>query len=355
MRLLSLLTLASLLVLAGCTEETSVARPHQLVKVAAFSSSETGIPLRYPGSLVPRYLSQLSFQVSGRLSQRLVDLGSHLDTNAAVATLDTRDYALGAANLLSLREAARADYQRARRDLQRARQLFSDGFIGESQLDLAVNAESAGGAQLAALTAQHDESLNRLGYTELTAPNPGVVTALHAEVGDILGPGQPVATLAWQADWEFSAAIPETRIADLHRGQTLLVRFWSLPDQPLSGQIREIAPAAEPVSRSYRVKIALADIPAALKLGMTGAVEIPDATGGTTTGSVPTTALLETDGQPSVLVVDKETSIARLRSVTLGVPLRDRMTITAGLDEGDWVVVAGANKVKPGSTVRPLN
>lgn len=336
--------------ISGCSEEIIPTEADRLVKTELFSVTAAATTLTYPGTLEPRYQSQLSFQVGGRLRARNVDLGSEVNGGEILATLDTRDYKLGTANLKGLTQAAEADHQRAQRDLRRARKLIADGFIGESALDVAINAEAASSARLRALQAQHGESINRLAYTELLAPDRGIVTALQAEVGDVLTPGQPVITLAWLKEWEFVTAIPESQIASLRPGQPVKVNYWSLPHQSLDGTIREIAPAADPASRSYSVKVSFAELPDTLRLGMTGSIAISGGAG--PAGVLPTSALLNSDNRTSVLVVDGDSFKTRLQEVTLGPPVGDRVTVTGGLTEGDRVIVAGANKVVPGSRVR---
>lgn len=350
MRPFCFLTFSMGLLISGCSEEFIPTEADRLVKTERFSTAAQSSTLTYPGTLEARYQSQLSFQVGGQLRERNVEPGSRLTADQVIATLDTRDYQLGTANLAGLKQAAEADHQRAARDLRRARQLITDGFIGESQLDIAINAEAASRARLNALQAQHGESVNRLAYTELKAPNEGVVTAVYAEVGDVLSPGEPVVTLAWLNDWEFVSAIPETHIGSLELGQSTRVNFWSLARQPVEGVIREIAPAADPASRSYAVKISFTEIPDALRLGMTGSIEINDPA--QLGGALPTSALLMVDNRKSVLVIDEKSQTTRLQPVTLGPPVGDQVTITSGLSEGDRVIVAGANKVVPGSRVR---
>ncbi len=346
---------ACLIFIGGCNSDVPQQEPDLLVSVVSFSRQQAPKPLNYPGEIVPRYQSQLAFQVAGRLARRTVDVGTRVASNDLIATLDSRDYQLSSANIDGLKQAARADHQRAGRDLQRAQKLHADGFIGDSQLDLAINAEAASSARLAALVAQHGGSLNRLGYTELTAPERGVITQLHAEVGDVLAPGQPVATLAWLKEWEFAAAIPESRIATLELNQQISVLLWTLHDQPLIGSVREIAPVPDPASRSYTIKVAMEALPPEVKLGMTGSILFFPSDSGQPFGTLPTTALLEIDQQPAVWVIDPDSHVASSQPVTLGPPIGDQMTVISGLREGDLVVVAGANKILPGARVRLLD
>ena len=348
MRLLPPLLISSLL-LASCSEDVAQTKLDRLVKVISYENSSNQINLSYPGALEPRYQSQLAFQVGGRLNTRQVDLGEQVEIGQVIAALDTQDYHLGSANLDNLKQATAADYERAKRDLHRARELISGGFIGESQLDQAVNAEAAGKARLEAITAQHSESLNRLGYTEIISAQPGVITALHAEAGDVLSPGQPVATLAWAAEWEFAAAVPESHINRVTIGSEVTVTFWSLPKQPIRGRVREISPAADPSSRTYGLKISLETPPEPLKIGMSGTLVIP---GPTEIGTLNTSAIISNNGSSAVLLVDPVTLVARLQPITLGPPVGDLVSVTAGLSPGDLVIVAGSNQVADGSTVR---
>ncbi len=371
--LLSLKAVLSLaiLMLAGCGTEPQVSKPEPLVAIEKFQLRDHRVVVSYPGTLEPRYENELAFQVSGIIDQRLVEVGDRVEANTIIATLERQDYDLALAELQNLKAAADADHQLAVRELKRLRELHRDGFIGDSQLDGAINLESASAARLKALVAKQSESRNRVGYTELKARHSGVITALFAETGSVLAAGQPVAQLAWLEEWEFVTSIPENRIGKLAPGDTVDLRFWVFDGQTIHGQVREIAPAADPASRSYRVKISLESVPPALKLGMSGNVQLVFEQD--SFGTLPTSALLgatgqrdesggrfgsdpgsgsPTGGMVDILVVDPDSRVTSLRQVIPGSPIGDRLMIVDGLHPGEWVVTKGAHKVKPGTRVR---
>lgn len=371
LRSLKVIELLAILILAGCGSEPPVPEPERLVAVEKFQLRDHRVAVSYPGTLEPRYENELAFQVSGRIDRRLVEVGDRVEANTIIATLDRQDYDLALAELQNLKAAADADHQLAVRELKRIRELHRDGFAGDSQLDAAINLESASAARLKALAAKQSESRNRVGYTELKAQHGGIITALFAETGAVLAAGQPVAQLAWLGEWEFVTSIPENRIGKLAPGDIVDLRFWVLEDQTIHGQVREIAPAADPASRSYRVKISLESVPPALRLGMSGNVQL--VFDQDSFGTLPTSAFLGateqydesggrfgsdpgsgsgTGGTVDILVVDPDSRVTSLRQVTPGRPIGDRLVIVDGLHPGEWVVTKGAHKVKPGTRVR---
>jgi multidrug efflux system membrane fusion protein len=344
------------LILVGC-EKTTIDPPlGRLVEVQEFKYTEHKPSPAYPGRLTARYESKLAFQVDGRLIDRLVEVGNQVSKGETIATLDSKDYDLVSDSLFNQKREAEADYLRAKKDLQRARQLRENNFIGEAGLDHAINEEAASKAILNALQAQHAKSLNERNYTQLRSPANGIITTINAEIGDLLTPRQNVAILAWDDNREFITALPEDKINYLSVGQSVNIRFWALPNDKIVGVVREISPVVDPDSQTYAVKMSLEAPPPTLKLGMSGYAAFAGES--EQVGLIPTTSLLGSkdprQNKVQVIVVDSDTGLTRRQIVTLGISVGDQISITTGLEENDLVVVAGAHKVKLGESVRIL-
>ena len=115
-------------------------------------------------------------------------------------------------------------------------------------------------------------SSNQLGYTQLVSDTDGVVTALSGEVGQVVGAGTPIATVVRSGQREVQINVPEG--AALKIGHKASISFWALPGVTASGYVREIASMADPVTRTYKVCVAVPDLPSTAKLGMTAKVEL---------------------------------------------------------------------------------
>ena len=353
MRILQcVLIAATVIFLSACGKKASDQPLDRLVDVATFSYQPAMRIMDYPGRVQARYQSELSFQVEGRLIERLVDVGDIVQKGAPIAMLDAKDYVLSSESFSNQQKAAKADFQRAQRDLVRAKGLHKKKFIGQSDLDKAINIERASYAKLEALKAEHAQQVNQRGYTQLLAPADGVVTVLSAEVGNVVKAGFPVGTLAWKKDWEFVTAVAETDVTKLAVGQSAIIRFWAYSDKQYPALVREISPMSSENSPSYKVKLSLNSQPDGLKLGMTGHVLFSKKEA--QMGLLPTSAIVQLDGQTMVMTVDPNTKQVHANVVRLGQPLGDHVSIVDGLDDGQWVVIAGANKITDGSTVRVL-
>ena len=337
---------------SACSEQASEKGLDRLVKVKVFTYTQQIRAIEYPGRIEARYQTELAFQVKGLLVKRLVEVGDYVEKGAPIAMIDPKDYLLSTQHSAGEQRAAKANYQRAKRDLTRATELREKDFIGQSELDRAINTEQAAKATYQALKALHAQSLNQRGYTQLLAPANGVITGIFAEVGDVLETGALVAQLAWEQDWEFVTSLAENNINQLTNGLAATVNFWAFPKQTYSANIRELSPVPNDGSPSYKVKLSLAKRPPLLKLGMTGHVYF--STSEDEVGLLPVSSLLDIEGETKVLVVDPKTNKTHLQAVTFGQPVADQVAILSGLKEGQLVVVAGASKVVSGATVRLL-
>jgi len=343
---------ATIIFLNACENKPTAKPLDRLVEVATFSYQPAIDVMDYPGQVQARYQSELSFQVEGRLIERLVDVGDSVQKGALIAMLDAKDYALSSESFLNQQKAAAADFQRAQRDLGRAKDLHKKKFIGQSDLDKAINVERASYARLKGLKAEHAQRVNQRGYTQLLAPADGVVTELNTEVGNVVAAGFSIATFAWNKDWEFVTSVAEIDVNQLIIGQSATVKLWAYSHKTTLAMVREISPVASNGSPSYKVKLSLRERPDNLKLGMTGHVLLSKKE--VNVGLLPTSAIVEQHGQTMVMTVDPTTKKAHAQAVTLGQSLADKVSIIDGLKDGQWVVIAGANKISDGHTVRVL-
>src|SRR5690606_15454335 len=159
------------------------------------------------------------------------------------------------------------------------------------------------------------QAANQVGYTELKADSKGIVTAVSADTGQVVGVGTPVVAVAVDGEKEIQIAVPETDISHFKPGQTVKVGFWTDDQLRLSGKVREVAGSADAQSRTFSVRVSLADDPRVL-LGMTATVEATVAAK-RPLASVPLEAMAQKDGEPMVWVADRDSSTVHARAITV--------------------------------------
>jgi multidrug efflux system membrane fusion protein len=179
-----------------------------------------------------------------------------------------------------------------------------------------------------------------------------VVTALAVEAGQVVAAGQTVAQLARSGEREVRIDVPENALDALHAAKTLTVRLWATPGATYAGRLRELSPAADAASRTYRARVSVLQPDAAVRLGATATVEV--AAGAAPELSVAQSALFRVNGQPQVWVVDERSHTIAARSVRLGALRANRAVVVSGLRAGEWVVTAGVHKILPGQRVRQV-
>ncbi len=338
--------------LAACGRDTPPPavediRPVRAERVAA-QADATGT--RYAGEVRARYETDLAFRVGGRVRSRMVEVGTPVKAGQVIATLDPSDYALAARAARSQLAAAEAEAKLAHEDLLRFTELRAKNFIAQAELDRRTTAATAADAQVRALRAEAARQGNQTDYTRLTVPHAGVVTAVSFEAGQVVAAGQPVARLAQSGEREVRIDVPENALDALRRAKALDVRLWTSPDTVYAGRLRELAPMADPATRTYAARITLVAPDEAVKLGMTATVELAaDASASLT---VAQSALFRVNGRPEVWVVDPGSGKVAARVVELGALNGERATVRSGLAAGEWVVTAGVHKLAPGQRVR---
>ncbi len=344
--------LAAALLAAGCARKAEA--PHEElrpVRTQVVGARAGSVDAVYSGEVQARHEAKLGFQVSGRVVARLVELGSHVRRGQPLMRLDPAQETLHLAAAGADVDAARHRVEQNRIDLQRTEQLLARRFASPAELDQQRLALAESESQLRAALAQQQIKANQRGYTELVADRDGVVSAIGAEVGQVVSAGQQVLTLAADGEREVQVSIPESRVDELRRARSLQVTLWALPGRTWSGALRELAPDADSVTRTYSARIAIHEPGEGMRLGMTASVRAGDVEG-TSAIRLPLTAIHDRGGQPQVWVLDTTTAVVKPRPVTLGAAQNEQVIVASGLGDGETVVTAGVHMLVEGQKVK---
>jgi multidrug efflux system membrane fusion protein len=314
--------------------------------------------LAFPAEVASRYTNVTSFRVAGKLIERDVRLGDSVLRGQILARLDPSDARQQAVSAQAAFDAAKHRLAFAQQQLDRDNAQAAQNLIAAAQLEQTQDAYSAAldGREQAA--AQLAVAQNNLQYNTLRAEHAGVITSENADTGQVVTAGQAVYGLAWSGDTDVTLDAPEGRLAAVSIGQHASVTFPALPNRRFDARVREISPAADPQSRTYRVKMSLtADRD--VRLGMTGEAILARANGPESGADgryfvLPATAIFHQGANPAVWVISPKDSTLELRPITASRYDAHSATVTDGLRDGERVVLAGVHTVFAGEQVRPV-
>ncbi|HVW68322.1 MAG TPA: efflux RND transporter periplasmic adaptor subunit [Steroidobacteraceae bacterium] len=365
----------ALLAVAGCGRNEAAASPPAVVvalPVRPDAGTAGGAAIRYPVEVAARYSNPMSFRIPGKLIERKVRSGDTVKKGEAVAWLDPIDAEKQAASAQAALEAAEHRLLFARQQLERDTAQAERNLIATNQLEQTQDAFTAARAGREEAAAQLVVARNNLQYNTLVADHDGVITSENADTGQVVAAGQAVYGLAWSGDTDATLDAAASDLGRIAIGQSATVTFPALPGQRFEARVRELAPAADPQSRTYRVKLTLLNPGKMVKLGMTGeAILAPAAAGqagsggasaaagtgaagvGAATFTVPATAIFHQGSSPAVWVVN-DSSTLELRPVIVSRYTDHTIVISRGLKDGEMVVLAGVHTVFAGERVTPV-
>jgi multidrug efflux system membrane fusion protein len=349
------IALPLVLALPACSKPQAPAPAARQVQTVAVTLIPDDQESSYTGDVRPRYESALGFRVPGKIVARAVDVGARVSKGQLLARLDPEDQRLGAEAARQQLMAARSDYEQAKAEVARYRDLFSKGFISAAEYDRRKWTYDTAVARLEQANAQLELNRNQTAYTQLHSDIDGVVTAVQGEVGQVVTPGQPVIKVARLEEKEVVVNVPENRLSELKGANDVDVTLWAAPGKSYEGKVREISPSADNVTRTYTVKVSVTNADAGVQLGMTANVSLKRNGGShARVARLPLTALFQQGEKPAVWVIDPKTSQVQLRPVQVGRYTQDYVTVVSGLNNGDVVVRAGVHKINPGEVVKPV-
>lgn len=336
------LTLLLVAALAGCSAETAEAPKETVrpVKVVEVAQAATTRELSYSGAVRARSEAPAGFRVGGKVVERAVNIGDRVRAGDVLARLDATDYALSVtsarANLIAAeRQVETADFAR-----KRAEQLFKQQVAAKAQLEQAQLSYNQAVAARDSARSVLAHAENQVGYAVLAADKDGIVTATHADAGQVVAAGSPVVTVAVDGEKEVSIAVPESDVLAFTPGKVVEVGLWSDRTVALKGAVREVAGSADPASRTFAIRISLPADQRVL-LGMTATVKAI-ADGDQPLFSLPLTALArDPSDRPMVWTVDPVAKTVHERPVSVVDFSEAGVRVSDGLKAGDLVVVAG--------------
>ena len=353
-RLLAGASLAFLVIaLTGCNDTVAQkASPGRPVLVATVHYESESPERSFVGTIKPRIETDMGFRVPGKVAKRLVEVGQTVDVGQPLATLDEIDLKLQAEQAEAELRAATGVLAQAAAAETRARDLRGKGWATDAQLDQAKAAGDEARARLNRAERSVDLTRNSLSYATLEADTSGVVTATLVEPGQVVASGQTAIRVARFAEKEAVVAIPETLLGRAKDG-VASVTLWSEPGRKYTAKLREVAPSADPATRTYLAKFSLPDADDRVSLGMTATLTLADrATERVARLSL--SALFSEGGDPSLYIVDANGDV-ELKPVTVKSYETDQVVISGGVEEGAKVVTLGVQKLDPAQKVRVVS
>lgn len=343
--------LAVVLLLAACGQEVEApvpqVRPVRVVKVAPRPVAE---PVVLTGRIEAEDEVALAFRIGGRLLERPANTGRRVEAGELVARLEPQNELNALRTAEANLAAAQGQLDEARSEYARQRHLEERGWAARAVYERALQALQTAQARVDAAEAQLKLARDQVSFTELRADAAGVVIAVLAEPGEVVAAGQPVLRLARAGGRDAVFDVPAAVLRAAPPDPVIAVHLADDPTIRATGRVREVSPEADPVTRTFRVKIGLSDPPPGMLLGATvvGRME----TAPEEVIEIPATALVRRDGRPAVWVVDPASSVVALRPIEVARFDSASIAVARGLDPGETVVTAGVQALHPGQKVR---
>lgn len=343
-------SLAALLALSACSRPEAVQEPVRAVKVMTVGTSGFDMGGEFAAEVRARVESRLGFRVAGKISQRQAEMGQRVAAGAVLAQLDAADYQLAAQAAQAQVSGARTQRDLAQAEYKRYEGLRAQNFISSAELERREATLKGAQSSLDQALAQAQNQGNQSNYTQLRADAPGVITAVEAEAGQVVAAGTPVFRLAHDGPRDAVFAVSESMVMKLQKGQ-LMQAVMAQGGPTLQGRVREISGSADPVTRTFTVKLAL-DAGEKVPLGATVNVLAKSLQGSQAAViKVPTSALRQEGQNTAVWVLNEAQMTVASQAVQVGTADGNEVVIAAGLQPGQRIVTAGVHVLTPGQKV----
>ena len=321
----------------------------EIESAASYLETRENIPVEVITAQKKTYAGQLSFtgtfnpvrevsfgaETQGKVKRVYVEEGDYVKAGQLIANIDNE--------LLQVKlQGEEAQLKKAEEDLRRYENLMKDSATSEVQLKQARLNHTL------AKTAVKN-TREQISKTSIAAPMSGYLTAKNFEEGAIVSPGSPIGTITNIDRLKFSASVPEEQMMQMKVGQNVKVKADIYPDTTFEGLISQIAVKGDG-SHNFKIEAVVEnneEYP--LRAGMYGNL-MTDTESQVTNFLIPRSALINESGQSTVFLAKNDKAV--LTEVTKGNLRGDQVAITSGLEEGNRVVVRGAENLTDGITLQ---
>ncbi len=340
-----ILLLPGMVLMSGCgkSEAEPAAMEKQVsaniiaVATAPVTRQKLDMPVKVTGVVSSSQEGKPSFKIGGVIERMLVEEGDAVKAGQTLATLIRTE-------IDAQVQQAETALAKARRDLERVKNLYADSVATLEQL------QNASTGVTMAEEAVRIAAFNR-DYTTVKAPISGKILKKLVQPGEIVGPGMPVYFILGTAasDWVIKAGLSDRDWARVRTGDPVLIRLDAYPGQTFQGKVTQLADVGNPASGTFDVEIAIQQQGKRLAAGLIASLEIQTADQPEQT-IIPVEALVESNGaEASVFVLDGRN--ARLRKVQLSGLKGHSALVSNGLEEAETVITLGAQYLHDGQEV----
>jgi RND family efflux transporter MFP subunit len=349
----SLLLPAFIVTLTACRRAEEPPPPEvRPIRVFTVDKLAAGDTVSLTGTVQAETEVNLSFRIDGRMVERSVNVGDAVKAGQQIARLDPSNEESSLQSARAQLAGAQAQLVEQRNNFNRQQDLLAKNFISKAAFDqVAANLQSA---QSNATSAQAQVNLanNRLSYTRLVADAPGNVTAVGAEPGEVVGAGRMIVQIARKGGRDAVFDVPAQLKDSAPANPEITVSLTTDPKVSAKGRVREVSPRADPRTGTFQVRVGLIDPPEGLRLGsiVTGRMRLDERA----SIHVPASAIVRSERQPAVWIVDPKTKTVSLRNIDVERFDAARVIVASGLAPGDIVATSGVQALRPGQQVRLL-
>ncbi|MGY3466426.1 RND family efflux transporter MFP subunit [Bradyrhizobium sp. LM6.11] len=338
-------------VLAACGRETAAndTPAPRIVRTTTVEKRKLTTPLTFSGRIEAEDEVNLAFRISGRLLNNDTRIGDRVKAGQVLARLESQNELNALRQAQASLAAAQGQLTQARNHFDRQETLLAQGWTTRVNYDAATQAQQTARSQVdaaeAALSAAHD----LVGFTELKADAPGVITATGQGAGEVVQAGQMIARIARQDGRDAVFDVPSQLVRSASADPEVEVSLADDPTIKAKGRIREVGAQANAVTRTFEVRVGLTDPPPAMRLGATVVGRVSTSAGPMI--DIPASALTRMNQRPAVWIVDPTASTVSVRNVDVLRFDEAQAVISQGLDTGEIVVTAGVQALHPGQKV----
>jgi len=342
----------SVVLLPGCGAEGDIAQEEVDTTVPVIveeaSLGDLEVVSDFTGIVEPEMVVNVVHRSGGKVDQVRVKDGDKVQAGDLLVRLDSAEISAQVSQAEAAYRMVQAQYEAAAISLEDTRALYDGEIVSRQQFQQAETQYKVLEAQVAQAAAGLQLARIQLDNTLITAPIGGTVSGVTVNPGEMVSPGMPVATINKLEMMEVRVQLTEKDVGRIAEGQKVEVFVSAVSSEPLKGEVVNISPVADPRTRTYQMKVALANEASLLKGGMTAVIKVATAVEKDTV-IIPSEAVLTQQGLQIVYIVEE--GFAMRRPVRIGLENQTSASVLEGVSAGEQVVISGQHYLEEGDRV----